>query len=245
MTNPYTFEDIARYASGEMDAGEQAAFEAALQQNATLQQQLALHNEVQAALQQQFSADSQQQALQQTLQQLNQEYFTTPQANRKVISMKRMRLPVAAAAAAIIALVIWQPWQQDLYTRYAGTAMVVNVERGDNTDSLLTEATTAFNNSAFEKAAQLLQTITALQPDNSMALFYYAVSLTHTSRLKAARPVLQQVYNGTSAYKYDAVFYMALTYVQEKDKNTARAWLQKIPSDAAIYAKAKELLEDL
>lgn len=245
MTHSYSFEDIARYASGEMDAGEKAIFEEVLQQNTDLQQKLALHNEIQATLQQQFTTDTKQEALQKTLQQLNKEYFGAQRKSSPIISLKKIRLAVTATAAAVIALLIWQPWQKDIYTRYADTEMIVNTERGEQADSLLNKATLAFNNKQFEEAAPLLQKVVALQPDNSLALFYYGVSLTHTDKLTTARRVLTQVYNGTSAYKHEAAFYIALSYIKEKNKENATEWLQKVPEDAAIYNKARQLLNDL
>ncbi|BAV09551.1 hypothetical protein SAMN05421788_101989 [Filimonas lacunae] len=245
MANTYTFEDIARYTSGDMSAEEQAAFEAALPQQPELQQKVALHREVEQTLQQQFAADPVKEQLQQTMQQLRAAHFTAPVSKAKVVFTRFRMGAITAAAAAVIAVMIWQPWQKDLYSSFAPTQMVANVERGDNTDSLLLQATTAFNKEDYATAVTLLHSVTQLQPQNSFAQFYYAVALTHINNMIAARPVFTQLYSGNSAFKYDAAFYMALSYIKEKNTKEAGIWLQKIPVDAVIYAKAQKLLQQL
>lgn len=246
MNHSYTFDDIARYASGDMTGEELTAFIASLATDADLQQQLALYQEVQQQLVKHFSPDERQEQLQQTLQSLRTEYFTGTQKKARVVPFKRyLRPAIGVAAAVIIALFVWQPWQTDLYTTYARTQMVAVVERGDNADTLLQQATMAFNKENFKQAASLLDKTTQLQPDNSFALFYYGVSLTHLKESGKARIILNGLYNGSSAFKYDAAFYLALTYIQEEDKVAARQWLQRIPSDTGVYTKASKLLEEL
>lgn len=242
----YTFEDIARYEAGDMDAATKAAFEASLAADAALQQQLALYKEVNASLQQHFNTGGQQQ-LQQTFAALRKEYFQAPeQTTAKVFPIKRYLRPIMGmAAAAIIAICIWQPWQPDLFTSYSRTEMIANVERGDNADTLLQHATRAFNQSDFKTAASLLEKTVQLQPQNSFASFYYAVALTQLNEMSKARPVFEILYNGSSAFKYDAAFYMALSYVKENNKAEAKKWLRQIPQDAGIYRKATALSKKL
>jgi tetratricopeptide (TPR) repeat protein len=244
----YTFEDIARYASGEMDAGERTAFEAALAGDEALQQKLALHKEIQTSLQQRFAPNTQLQAFQQTLQQLNREYFAPATSQPSAAPVKRIRMIslLTTAAAAVVALLIWRPWQGgDLYTRYASVEMIAHVERGTTNDSLLTEATIRFNQKDYPNAIRLLKQITDAAPDNSFALFYYGISLTQTHQLPLARSIFLQLYNGVSVFKFDAAFYMALTYVAEKKNKEAATWLHKIPAEATSYRKAQALLKDL
>jgi predicted Zn-dependent protease len=246
MTNPYTFKDIARYEAGEMDAAAKAAFESSLAVDPDLQQQLALYKEVHHSLQQQFGTDPQKEQLQHTFSQLRKEYFQAPASAAKVFSLKRyLRPAISVAAAAIIAVCIWQPWQPDLFTSYARTEMIANVERGDNADTLLQQATIAFNKADFTTAGTLLEKTIQLQPQHSFANFYYGVALTQLNQLDKARAVLTALYNGSSAFKYDAAFYLALGYVRENNKAEAKKWLRHIPQDAAIYGKAIELSEKL
>jgi predicted Zn-dependent protease len=244
--NTYSFDDIARYAEGEMGAEERFNFEKALADDASLQQQLALYREVHVSLQQHFTNDVEQQPLLHTLQDMRGEFFQASAKQAKVVSMKRyLRSAMAVAAIFIAAILIWKPWQTDLYNEYAATEMLAPVERGENMDTLLQNAALAFNKKDFTSAAQLLQVAARKEPENSFVRFYYGVSLMQTGRLAEARNEFNQLFAGESAFKYEAAFYQALTYLKEKNKTACREWLEKIPADAGEFAKAQELLKRL
>jgi hypothetical protein len=252
----YSFEDIAQYAEQEMPAEERAAFEAALSTDPELQQQLALYREVGQSLQQGFTPDAQREQLKHTLQGMRSEFFagkagastdtTDIKAAGKVVSFNRyLKVAVGIAAVLVIGLFIWNPFKGDLYEQYSPTTMVTQVERGGHTDSVLNEATVAFNGKEFITAAVLLAEVVQQQPDNSFANFYFAVSLLESGQTRQSREVLTKVYNGTSAFKYEAAFYLALSYIKAKDEAAAKGWLEKIPADAGNYAKAQEVLKKL
>jgi hypothetical protein len=253
----HNFEDIARYADNEMSAEERQAFEAALGTDPELQEQLALYRDVDSTLQQQFRPDEQREQLKTTMQQLRGAYFTeqagdvgnvpvvaSTQAPAKVVSFNRyLKSAVAIAAVLVIGLFIWQPWQADLYTQYAEAKMIRQEERGGHMDTVLTQATTAFNNREFTTAAVLLAEVVQKEPENSFASFYFGVALLRSDKNEAARNVFARLSKGESAFKYEAIFYTALSYLKEKEKEAAKAWLEKIPADAANYGKAQELLK--
>jgi hypothetical protein len=67
----------------------------------------------------------------------------------------------------------------------------------------------------------------------------------HTGAVDAARKDLERVYNGGSLLQYEAAFYIALSYAGQKNNSTAKEWLNKIPEDAPISGKAKELAGQL
>lgn len=251
----HSFEDIARYADHEMSAEERAAFEAALDTDPELQQQLAGYRDIERALQQHFTPDEQREQLQATMKGLRSEFFTdqavdapvavtTPAAPAKVVSFNRyLKAAVAIAAVLVIGLFVWKPWQTDLYTQYADAKMIRQEERGGHFDTVMTQATTAFNNREFTTAAVLLAELVQKEPDNSFANFYFGVALLQSDKVEAARRVFVPLFNGESAFKYEAAFYQALSYLKEKNKAAAKEWLEKIPADAANYAKAQEVLK--
>lgn len=242
----FNYDDIARYAEGEMEAGERLSFEEALAVDTSLQQKLAMYREVHASLQQHFGKDEQQEQLQHSLQELRSEFFKGAANPGKVVSFRRYFRAITAVAAIVIAILfIWEPWRSDLFGEYAATQMVAPVERGENTETLLQEAAVAFNKEDFSTAAGLLQTAVQQQPDNSFAQFYYGVALLQTNRLDEARGIFSRLFQGASVFKYEAAFYQALTYLKEDNKQACRQWLQKIPADAGNYSKAQSLLEKL
>ncbi|QEC45288.1 hypothetical protein [Pseudobacter ginsenosidimutans] len=252
MKSKYTIEDIARYAEGLMEADELPDFEAALAGDAELQQQYQLYLEAESKLHKHFASQEGEEKLKLTLQNMRQEFFSaeapvksiSPVRN-KVVKMMWRKVAVVAAAAVLVAVFLWQPWNRDLYTKFADTEMVSSVERGTHTDSLLAKATTAFNAKEFSSAAVYLFEIVQTDSTNSFAQFYYGVSLLQSGKTEIARETLTKLAAGSSAFKYEAMFYMALSYLKEKDETNCKKWLQQIPAESGNYGKAKELLQAL
>jgi tetratricopeptide (TPR) repeat protein len=241
-----TFNDIARYAEGEMTADERAVFETSLASDESLRKQLALYQEVHVSLQQHFIAGDQQIPLQDTMQSLRSEFFGAASQPAKVISFKRyLRSAVAVAAILIAVIIIWQPWKPGLYKEFSETSMAAPAERGSTANDLLQQAVDAFNKKDYASAASLLQQVKQQDTANSFVNFYYGVALLQTDRLPEARLIFNQLYAGQSAFKFEAAFYQALGYLKEDNKEPCREWLQKIPADAPNYTKAQELLNKL
>ncbi|OQP57907.1 tetratricopeptide repeat protein [Niastella populi] len=241
-----TFNDIARYAEGDMTADERAAFETVLASDESLQRQLAVYREVHGSLQQHFSADAQRDQLQGTLQTLRGEFFGDTRQPANVVSIKRWLRGAVAVAAVLIAVVfIWQPWKPGLFREYADTTMVAPAERGEGEADLLQKAVTAFNNKEFAEAANLLQQVRQQDTTSSYVNFYLGISLLQTGRIAEARNIFNNLYEGQSAFKFDAAWYQALGYLKEDNKAMSKEWLQKIPADASGYNKAQELLRKL
>jgi predicted Zn-dependent protease len=247
----YGIEDIARYAEQEMPADERQTFEAALQADASLQQQLAQYQEVHDSLQQAFSRDEQREQLKHTLQGMRGEFFANKAEAKKdkkggkVVSMFGvMKVAVAVAAVLVIAVLVWDPFT-NVYDQYAPTTMPTQVERGSHTDSVLNQATVAFNNKEFTTAAVYLAEVTQKEPDNSFANFYFALALLESGQSRQARDTLKLLFEGQSTFKYEAAFYLGLSYAKAKDEKAARQWLEKIPAEAGNYEKAQKVLKKL
>jgi TolA-binding protein len=231
-------------------------FETVLAEDPELQEQLSLYKEAQEKLQQHFTAAEGEEKLKLTLQDMRKEFFTgEAQAapvkpispyRAKVVKAMWRKVTVVAAAAVLLAIFVWKPWEgRDLYTKYAATEMVSPVERGSHADSVTTKAVQAFNTKEFSSAATYLYEIVQADSTNSFAQFYYGVSLLQSGKTEMARATLTKLSRGNSAFKEEAMFYMALSYLKEKDKENCRKWLQQIPAGSGSYAKAKELLERL
>jgi hypothetical protein len=241
-----TFNDIARYDEGDMTAEERSAFEANLASDETLQQQLNLYREVHGSLQQHLGADEQRHHLQATMHSLRGEFFNEASQPGKVISMKRWLRGAAAVAAVLIAVVfVWQFMQPGLFEKYSETTMAAPAERGEQTAEMLEGAVAAFNKKNYLSAAEVLAHIKKHDTANSYVNFYYGVSLLQTNRIGEAREIFNQLYAGQSAFKFEAAFYQALSFLKEDNKALCREWLQKIPADAPNYNKAQELLKKL
>jgi hypothetical protein len=236
----HDYEIISRYVDGEMDAGEMKAFEELLQRDAELRNEVSLYKEVNGTLKSKLHPSKEELALRSTLEQMNGQYFK-PQA--KVVTMRQKSWWSAAAVAAVlvIATMIWAPWKQDLYRQYAAIEMTTAAERGAPEDSLLVKATRDFNEKRFREAIPSLQALIRSDSTNTYTRFYYGIALLEVGQAEKSRQEMAQLFNGTSIFRYDAAFYIALSYLKENNKAVSKEWLQKIPADAGIYAKAQEL----
>jgi len=244
----FDYDKISRYIDGEMTAGETAAFEAEMQQNAELKAEVVLYNDVQGTLKAELHPSGNVTELRKTLAGLNEEFFTGQKTSAKVVSIKRTRWISAIAAVLVMGLflTIWSPWKKDnLFDTYAATEMPGVEVRGQQSDSLLKEAALQFNNKKFADAVPMFEQVLRIDPQNSFARYYYAIALLQTGQIEQSRNQLTQVYNGSSVFHTDAAFYIALSYLKEKNKAQCRVWLEKITEGAGTYEKAKELLKKL
>lgn len=241
-----TFNDIAKYAEGEMNADELSAFERVLASDESLQQQLALYREVHSSLQQHVHADAQRDQLQHTMRSLRGEFFSADAKRGKVISMKKFLLGAAAAAAILIAVIMmWPPDKADLYATFSETSMPPGSERGVAADSAIIRAAEAFNKKDYATAVNLLQRVKQQDTTDNFVKFYYGVALLQAGRLSEARILFNQLYAGQSAFVFEAAWYQALGYLKEGNEALCREWLKKIPADVPEYKKAQELLRKL
>ena len=242
---------INRYLDGEMNADETGAFEEQMQQDADLKNEVRLFREVNETLKMKLYPDENETALKNTMEQMRGTYFSgeniVEKPTAKIIPFRRTRWLAAAAAVLImvVTLTVWQPWQKDLYQQYASIEMPASAERGGPADVQLKQAREYFNNKKFASSIPLFKAILKDDLQNTYVEYYYAIALLQNGEIENSRKELTALYNGTSLFRYDAAFYIALCYLKEKNKNTCREWLNKIPADVGVYGKAQELLKKL
>jgi hypothetical protein len=255
----FDYDMITRFLEGGMKTDERRSFELSMEQDADLKKEVELCREMRETLQKELYPDAGEQAFRATLQQVRAEHFRTAnpsgtplpsgarQPGKFVLISRSIRwwAPASVAAAAILILVIWQPWTPDLYSRFAETSMPPVAERGGTEDSLLAAATTKFNAREFAASIPDFRQLLSLDSSNSYAQFYYSIALLRTDSLDKSRGILMRLNSGGSLVKYDAAFYLALSYLKERDTARAIHWLQTIPADASSYPRAKELLQKL
>jgi hypothetical protein len=241
----FDYDMISRYLDGEMNAVERTAFEEQIEQDADLKNEVALLRDVNETVKMKLYPDENEIALSNTLGDMRAEYFAG-QTKARIVPFRR-RLMMAAAAVLIMALIltVWQPWQKDLYKQYADIQMPAAGERGAGSDVQLKQATVYFNNKNFTAAIPLFKTILKDDTQNSFVQYYYAIALLQNGEIENSRKELDSLYNGTSLFRYDAAYYMALSYLKEKNKTACAVWLNKIPADAEVYIKAQDLLKKL
>jgi hypothetical protein len=238
----------SRYADGDMDPQEQQQFELQLQTNAELKEYVEQYKLASIALKNHFSPDENRVKLKQTLGGLNDQYFkeeakvVTLKPEAKVVSFKNYSRWISGVAAILlIGFFLFNPWRKSLYDEYNTATTMSVAERGAGPQTALEKAAAYYNNKKFTNAETLLAKQYAANAKNSLVAYYYAITLIQNNQEANARVVLENLYNGDSAFKYDAAYHIALSYVKEKNNAEAKKWLKLVPVGTSNYNKAVEL----
>ncbi len=243
--NKFSKQDVINYEDGEMETNDILEFEEALRQHPDLQADLKLYRNIKGTLKPNLAADESDLAFKAILKQFKSQHFKKQKPTAKIIAFSKIWY---AAAVLIIGLLVWAPWNKNLYNKYGDTEMISFAERGSNDQTAQQGATDAFNAENYNEAKELLTAIVAKEPNNDMFRYYLGVAQLKADTdndLDAARANLTTVAAKESLLKYDAMFFIALSYLKEKNKVASKTWLNKIPQDANVYDKAQELLKDL
>lgn len=147
---------------------------------------------------------------------------------------------IVLAAVLIVGLFVWAPWSSGLYNKYAISKQMSVAERGESA-GVLTKAAELYNSGDYDDARKIMQKEYMGNPQDPLLSYYFSITLIENSQEHEARTVLAKLYEGESAFKYDAAFYVALSYIKQDNKKEALIWLSKIPEGTANYEKAKEL----
>jgi hypothetical protein len=244
----FDYDMINRYLDGEMNAEELKAFKLQMQQDVDLKQEVELTGDVLSTLKIKLHPGENEIALQNSLKKMNGEYFSKKNKDAEIITFSKIKWKVAAAAVLIMALLltVWQPWKkEDLYQQYAAIQMPAIAERGATNANLLKSAVENFNNKKFAKAIPVFETVLKDNSQNTFVQYYYAIALLQNNNIEKARVQFAELYNGESIFKNDAAFYMALSYLKEKNNPVCKEWLNKIPPGNATWFKAQDLLKKL
>jgi hypothetical protein len=240
----YDKEVIIRYADNELSEEERRQFEADLSADPAMAAELALYLELRQTLQQRLPQDEGADALRSTTSEFNKQYFGG--ADRRPALVRRIAFSAAAAACVILVIGLFLlPGGDRGLDRLGRTEMVNITSRGGNTDTLLQQAAGYFNSRQFGKALPLLDKAVAADTGSQLALFYRGVTEWHTGSADQARKDLTKVYNGESLLRYEAAFYIALSYAGEKKDAAAREWLDRIPEGTPVSSRANQLRDKL
>ena len=234
---------VARYLEGDMEPQEQEAFEAQLSQDPELQELRIQYEDIHQTLKMKIAPTEADLQVRDTLTAMNKQYFTSEPA--KTVSMKPYLKWISVAAVLIIGLFVWAPWSSSLYDQYSFSKQMTVAERGADQQDKMSQAAVLYNEGDYKGARKLLQQEYMLSPQDPLLAYYFAITLIETGQGYEARTVLINLYNGKSVFKYDAAFYVALSFVKEGDNKQALEWLAKIPEDNVNFSKAQSLMQAL
>ncbi len=228
------------YLANEMPVDEKMLFEEKLQNDAQFKEQFNLYAATTQFLLHKFASETED--FKKNLETISNEYFAeTEEKSTKVVNLKPWYYAVAASMAILFGTLLFN--QSDpQYGDYSQHETAQFVERGDE-DTNLKEAQDFFNNHEYQKAVTSFEKVTNL--NNPELQYFYAIALIETNGYAKAELTLNNLRNGTSVYKDNATWYLALSNFKQKKLDACKTVLKQIPADAEDYDKAQQLLNDL
>lgn len=246
MMNEEKLLTVARYLEGDMELQEKQEFETLLQTDGELKTLLAEYKNVHQTLKMKIAPSEEDKEVEATLAAFGKQYFKNQEHPPvKVVRLQSYLKWISVAAILVIGLLVWAPWSANLYDKYSISKEMSVVERGADTKNNLEKAADFYNAHDFSAAREILAQEYALSPENSLVAYYYGITLIETGKENDARTILTNLYEGESVFKYDAAYYIGLSFVKQKDKQQALAWFAKIPQGTSNYDKAQELIKRL
>ena len=229
------------YLNNSLATNEKLDFETKLKSDADFFQNFETYKENVSFLETKFGKEST--AFKQNLKAISDQNFKSkPQVSTRVIAFRPWHYAAAAAVVLFFGLWFWQGGMPT-YEEYNQHEKAAFVERGA-TIKQLKVAQQAFNDKNYAVAIVTFERI--LKEDNSPEIrYFYGISLLENNQFKTAETTFKTLYEGTSIYKYKALWYLALSKLKQNKTAECKAILVKIPEEAEDYEKAQKLITDL
>lgn len=244
------YEHIEDYLSGNLSEDDKEAFEKALSEKPELREELALYQEIEETLAADAQHEKENAAVRETLTSISKDYFEKEQKEAKVLVIQRSQWMRRIAIAAAVVLVIVFAWP---YLKPAGVPQYADLadhptasftEMG-GTETLLPQAEKAFNSGDYAAAIQPLQTYLMENDQDTQVWFYLGISLLETGAHDQAETLFKQISTLDSAYKTEAIWYLALTALKKGDMESCKKYLLEIPQGSGHYEAARNVLKRL
>lgn len=230
-----------KFLLNEMTAEEQSEFENKLQTDDNFREQFQIYKETTQFLELKFSKDAVD--FKQNLKVIGSNHFGKPITKKsKVISLQSKWFAVAAMLVVFMGVWYFNQSGNPTFSDYNNYNEAHFIERSDNNQNLV-DAQTFFNAKDYKKASQSFAKIEDLT--NPELQLYYAISLIESDDYEKASVLLTNISQGNSVYKEEAIWYMALSSLKQKDYKTCKKQLELISQDSEKYNQAQKLLKEL
>jgi len=246
----FNYETISQYLAGELTGKALATFEKQMQEDANLAAEVNIYRTIEADQLFITKHKAEKEKLAASLQELNKTYFKEPKA--KIVKINRWWYAAAAVAAAVVSILILRPFggenfnNEKLFAHYAKNIESLSTgERGTGSDTLLLEAVNLFNKKDYNNSLPLLKNILVNNPNETDLVIATGVCYMQISEYDSAIKIFDNLANGNTVYKNQAIWYKALTLLKENKIDVCYKVLESLPADADNIKEARELMRKI
>lgn len=245
-----TLAQIEQYITGEMIGAERSAFEKAMRQDTTLQQEVAAYRDIIAGIEQ-VETDAFTGMMQGWEQKIKKEAKPPPAKVRKLFSPAVSMALVAAIVLLLTFTFIFNrfgstgdPFEQ-AFKPYPDEITIMGEGNGELDQQKANEAMALYNAAKYEEALPMLKILAGQSPDIAVIRLYQGISEMQTADFTAATASFSALQK--TSYAQTADWYQVLTQIKYDNAAAAKTILKNIVnSDNHPYKKqAKELLEEM
>lgn len=234
------------YLYGEMNVQEKTGFEKELENDQQLINELLLHHEVDKAIAKETKIKN----FRHSLETIHQE-IATPRKN-KIVNLQNKWYWAAASITVFSGTAIYTfsknaQSPQKLYKNYYEVWQPGFVTRGIDTESVNDAIMALFEQQEYSLCIEKIQQLDKEAVISPKIQLIHACSLMELGKFDEAIEVFKTFESQDyTIYTETALWYKALSYLQNDDLDLAKAYLQKIVDNENTYAtEAKELLKKI
>lgn len=241
---------IEKYVANTLKKDEQTAFEKRLRNEPSLAKALDLHTSMRSFLTEKAKQDS----FSEFLTGVSDEYFmeTSPKETIKIIPLYKrnsFRIGLGLVAAISLFLIVFPFLKSpDLYSQFKNHRPLAITQQSNETSTLLIEAEKAFNEKNYTNAYNSLNKYLESEPNDVEATLYKGISLLELNNIDDAKPIFQSISNGSSVFKVEALWYLALAHLKDDEPEQCTDTLNELIAqnqDIKLVKRAEELLARL
>jgi hypothetical protein len=236
---------IEAYLAGELQGEKLQSFEDQLSNDTELAQEVALHQELQAALADQETID-----LENSLLEIRQELDEETEKATVVPLRSSSRWLIAASILVLIAAaayLLWPGQEQNLYADFFEPYPNYLTTRTDNQNTTLGAAINAYQNQDYTTALGHFQELLAEDDERTDIRFYMGICQSELDQAEAALSSFEEVITQSdNTYAGPAKWYKALTHLKINQPEQAKSLLnQIISSNGDFSTEARDLLNEI
>lgn len=242
MEQEITYAKWEEFLNGSLENEEYIALEQALQNDTSLQAQLALYREVRNA-----QNDPELDAFNLVANQVREQY-TQSIEEKNIKTIKTPWLPIAAIAALFIGLIFWFLFRpsslstKELYSEYA--IHDISIQQMSTTGELGTIQSLLMSEQ-YENVLPIINNYLAANPDAADVQLTKGIALLETNQIAEALQTFTTLEENHPIYANEAKWYQALTFLKNEQTAEAQAILGLISPQSSRYKEAQVVLKKI